>query len=624
MSKEPRVHPKLVRRLVVTAALVVLGRPLPLPCAQANTPHEPTAKKEAPAAGVRLFDTGNPSAESLSAEALSKKAGWIAVPQDRVKHTFKGDAVLLNDRIAVALRHKAGGAEVYGQGAKGMKLRALLRPTESVTKLSSVRITKNKPSEVAVDATFQAPGGKAVTVGYKLKIGQVFVETEPRAGASGLRVEAPCRFAVLPDFFADDIVADATRLPVAKADLPSEHFLLHMLGEGEAIVMSVWNVADRDVRVTLASRGNKRVIESSDIPYGKKGKIWVAILEGPDIWHVRDVAKAEADKIIPLDWRAPYPALWRVDWRRDDKLTGSWEMINQRSDGRFIKHTWFGTSDTLPSNRKRWTTVLGKFQYPCWTDRSGRGHLQPLAKVVRFDGPAIIYPIDRVRQTPFDRFPVVDIVRRTLGVGPCRYILDVNNQRPRYKGRATCSTRDALARIYGKKEQRRRGAEIERILAEMMIFVRYIRWRIESYVTFGHELLDYLAKQKKAHPEMATRIAELETLIRAIDACMDRRRPQIKTPDHVAKMVKEFRRTLLTYDGPDAMEKVKKFTHAWVKVGGGQDELVGECRMAVKWVRQRAGLLMATEPRMAEIAKEVRGRTHKIMRKPVWHEGSRH
>jgi hypothetical protein len=46
--------------------------------------------------------------------------------------------------------------------------------------------------------------------------------------------------------------------------------------------------------------------------------------------------------------------------------------------------------------------------------------------------------------------------------------------------------------------------------------------------------------------------------------------------------------------------------------------------MAVKWVRQRAGLLMATEPRMAEIAKEVRRRTHKIMRKPVWHEGARH
>ena len=42
-------------------------------------------------------------------------------------------------------------------------------------------------------------------------------------------MEAPCRFAVMPDFFADDIVVDATELPVAQADLPSDNFLLHLL-----------------------------------------------------------------------------------------------------------------------------------------------------------------------------------------------------------------------------------------------------------------------------------------------------------------------------------------------------------------------------------------------------------
>jgi len=32
----------------------------------------------------------------------------------------------------------------------------------------------------------------------------------------------------------------------------------------------------------------------------------------------------------------------------------------------------FGTPDWMKANRKRWTTVLGSFQYPCWIDKDGR------------------------------------------------------------------------------------------------------------------------------------------------------------------------------------------------------------------------------------------------------------
>jgi len=582
------------------------------------------AKKKAPRPDVRLFDTTSPSPRALSSKTLSRRNAWVSVPEDTLTHTFKGDTVLLNDRLALVLRHKGSGAELYGRGPLGMKLRAILTPTQKVTRLARVRITSNEPSGATVYATYEAPGGKAVTVSYRLKMGQAFVETGPRIGAMGLRVKAPCRFAVLPDFFADDIVADATGLNAAHADLPSEHFLLHMLGDGEAIVMSVWNIAGRDVRVALSGKGDKRVIESSDIPYGKKGKVWVAVLEGPGAWHEREVTKADAGRIINLAWRAPYPALWRVDWTRDNKLTGSWEMVNQRPDGRFNKHTWFGKTSTLGSSRKKWLTVLGRHQYPCWIDISGRGHLQPFKKIIRFEGPVVIYPIDRVRKTPLDRFGVVDIMRRTLGVGPCEYILDIENQKSRYKGRATCSTRDSLARIYGRKEQKKRKAEIEKILADMMVFIRHIRGRIENYVAFGRELRGYLAAQKKAHPELARYIDELEKLRGAIDKRLAKRRAKIKTPDQAAEMVAEFRRTLLTYEGADALAKVKKFTTAWVEIGGHQDELVAECRMAIKWVRQRAALLMADQPGMSEISKEIRLRTRKILRNPANHEGANH
>ena len=59
-------------------------------------------------------------------------------------------------------------------------------------------------------------------------------------------------------------------------------------------------------------------------------------------------------------------------------------------------------------------------------------------------------------------------------------------------------------------------------------------------------------------------------------------------------------------------------------VGGNQDELVGECRSAVKILRQRAGLAMATNPAAAEIAKEIRDRTQKVLRNATSYEAPRH
>lgn len=587
-------------------------------------PYAEVAFEEVVSAAVRLFDTGASSAP-LSGDPLSRRDGWTELAEDQVGRTLAGDAVIFNNRLALVLRRGERGAELYSVGPKGLKMRALLAPVGGETAgLSSVEVLESNAGVVAVDATFETAGGQDLTVGYELRMGQVFVETEPRGGVGALRIEAPCRFAVLPDFFADDIVVDATELPVSEAELPGENFLLQMLEGRDAIVMSVWDSREQDIRVTLAGGDGGRVIEASEIPYGESGKVWVGVMEGAGVWHSRDVAGQDAGKIIELDWRAPYAAQWRVDWRRSDRLTDSWEMIAERAGGRFTKHGWFGGPGSVPADRRKWTTVLGWFRYPCWLDRDGRGYLQPLRRVLRFEGPALIYPINRVAATPLEAYTVVDIVRSTLGVGPCEYILDVEGQAQQYRGMATCGVRDTLNAIYGSGQQRHERDEIERTLVAVMAFIRHIRGRIEAYVTFGHQMLDYLEEQKNAHPELAAHLAELEVLVRAIDQCVARRKEEIKTPDYAAELVERFRATMLDYEGADALAKCKEFTEAWVEIGGNQDELVGECRWAVKVLRQRAGLAPALEPGMAEVAREVRRRTQEVLRNPAGHEGARH
>ena len=91
---------------------------------------------------------------------------------------------------------------------------------------------------------------------------------------------------------------------------------------------------------------------------------------------------------------------------------------------------------------------------------------------------------------------------------------------------------------------------------------------------------------------MAEPLTQLENLARVIDAKFAARKTAIKTPDDAAKMVEEFQQTVLDYEGADALAKCKRFTDGWVEIGGNQDELAGECRWAVKMIRQQAGLMM--------------------------------
>jgi len=592
------------------------------------------------AAAVRLFDTGAALRGPLSGEALSRRTGWTEVPEDDVAHKFKGDAVFMNGRIACVLRRGAGGAETYSIGSEGATKRAVLAPTgrsdapapssftslPSLPSLSSFSIVANNSGAGVADAAFATADGKTFTLRYALQAGQPFIQTEARGGGvTSLRVEAPCRFAVMPDFFADDIVIDAAELPGAEAELPGDNFLLHLLPDGQAIVVAVAKTSEEDIRVALTGEGQKRMIGGSELRYGKDGKIWVGVLAGPAVWHEQDIALDQAGKVFRMDWRPPFPAQWRVDWRREENLTDSWEMVTEQPDGSFMKHGVFGQSETIAADRRRWTTVLGWFNYPCWVDTSGQGWLEPIKRpALRFQGPAIAYPINRTSATALDAFTVVDIMRNTLGVGPCEYILDVEGQQSERKGRATCSVRDTLNPIYEKKQQKQQRAEIERALEDLMLFVRHIRGRIEGYVAFGHEMLAYLAEQKKAHPELAGRLGELETLAGMIDAKFAARKDKIRTPDHVAETVAEFRKTVLDYEGDDAPAKCKQFTEHWVEIGGNQDELAGECRWAVKMLRQRAGLLMAADPRVAEVAKEIRRRSQIVLRNPANHEGARH
>jgi hypothetical protein len=568
-------------------------------------PQEEKAK-----AGISVWDTGKASPAPLNLDA---RGGWTEVAESA---TFKGDAVLSNGRVTAVFRRESGAVEMG-------RVRFLLG---GATKLVKASLVENGKAAATIEATYKTDKGEA-TAKFRLKRSEVTVEVAPGAGAVKLRVECPSRYVVLPDFFSDDIVIDATKIPPAVAELPSENFLLHLAGKGEAIAMCVFENRDQDVKCTLAGAGDARRFTGSEIDFGKGKKIWVALLEAPQVWHAGEVKAGDSKKESKLDWTMPYLAQWRVDFTRSDDLTDSWDLLLQKeAGGNYTKPSWMGAgAETIGPQRKRWTTVLHSFLYPCWSDPQRSVYLQPLENdALTLRGPVVIYPANRVPETPPDAYTVLDIARNSLGAGPCQYILDLDNQKSSNKGHATCWTRDYLIPIYTNGGQKSQIKEIDENLNEVVTFVKYIRARITRYNDFMKQMRESLAAQLKAHPELKDSIAALDKIGQEAERRYKAREEKMKTPELVVKWTDDFRKQGMSVEGAEGLSKCKAYMDAMVEVGDNQDQLAGELRWVVRAVRQKAGLLVAADPRMAPIAAEIRAKTQEILRNPAGHEGARH
>jgi hypothetical protein len=620
-------------------------------------------------AGLFGWDTGTAAAQPLSPETIEQKSGWKPVTSSEAARDLKGDAVISNGRLLAVARKHGQGIELYSIGSAKPILRSSLLLVPGA-KLDRIALAESSRNAVGLEVA-----SKSGTARFRLKKAELMIEVQALSGTMTLRLECPSRFAVVPDFFADDILLDARTVPLDQVELPSENFLLHFTGKQDAIVMGVFENRAQDVRVTLAGKGTERTITGSEIDFGKKGnKIWVAVLEGAGIWHSIDVGARDIKKILPLEWTMPFVAQWRVDFTRQDGLTDTWDLLLPDPKGQgFIKPSWLAqdgqisaptrtatgevdrhtyqpggpASDRLGPDRKRWTTVLGFIQYPCWTDGAGKGFLQPLQnKQLTFDGPVLIYPINRLAQTPVQSYTAVDVVRSSLGIGPCQHLLDVEGQKQEHVGRATCHVRALLNEIYRSGQQKALRKEIENYLSDALDFVSHIRRRVLAYVAFGKDLRNYLAEQRALHPELGKEVEGLEALARAIDERVEprmkailenpmlqevaakvvQRQEEPTPPALAAQLNRDFiAKGLLDYDAADWEAKLKKeYTDPLTLIGGQQDEMVGECRWVVKALRQKAGILMASDPKLAPLAAEIRTRTQKMLRGGAAYEGARH
>jgi hypothetical protein len=527
-----------------------------------------------------LFDTGSSSPAALSGRSLAAMSNWTLVPEDDLAHRFQGDVILLNDKLTVVLRVHGPGVEIYCPTAAGLKPRAVLVPLPAtgrkITGLASVKTVENNPGAVTLLATFATAGGDHASATLRLTTGRSMIEIRPGSATDRLVVWDRPAYVVVPSFFGNDMVFGPERFQCSRHGLPAENFFLNLVAGGEAMVMCVWKSNRRWADVLLLEKDGRREIGGCEIQCARDEPLWVAFMEGPDIWR-HQTGRLSADEKGPaiLAGRRPFEAKWRVDLLQPGGFAAALDLEGQRQpDDQAVRQIRAMTEGMAPTGI-----------------------------------PSVLtYPIDRTRATPLTAFCPTDVLRDTLGVGPCQYILQTEGLASETNP-TPANVMDWVEKQFERGKTQEAAQQIRSLLGQMTQHVALAQKKIRRYRQFGHEilLLCTAAGEDKAPPgnpdSLGFTAAEVET-------CGDLMPSRFQ--DAAAG---EVSREIIALIGKEnSLAECHKLAERVREIGAAQDKALSDCRMAVRWLRQKARRSLVADAGRAELAREVFARAERMLK----------
>ncbi len=516
-----------------------------------------------------LFDTRTLSDGPLAPNVLANRSGWVRIPEDNTAHKFLGDAVFLNNRIAVVLRRKSSAAEVYAWADTGPKQRVLLVPLAAggrpASAPASARILENSAGEVVLETTCKTDKGAPLWIRYRLTTGEMTLDVLPGGGVRTLRVGGRIRYVVVPDYFADDMVYRADKLPAPVIGLPTENFFLSLIEGGDALVMCVWKSKRQNARVVRLHGPQGRVVCEIECRRGKS--IWVAVLEHPGIWHSRAFKARDRGRQVVLAWHPPFPARWRASVSQPD-----------------------GTAASRPL-------------------RTEGGRALVRVPDARPPGLAVVYPLERSGETPLSVFCPTDVIRTTLGVGPCQYILDLEGL-DADADRTPAQVTLWIERLFERKRAGRDKKQIQERLRQMVAHFREVKKRLADYMAFGAMVAALCNRALADDPKRPGLARDLRDLIEATKG-------MAKPPRAYAVSLKDVEAAAATMAAlvgqADALPRCRDLGGSLRKMERDQDATLARLRMTVRRMRQLCLTAEATSPRDAELAKAIRAHTEQLL-----------
>lgn len=468
---------------------------------------------------------------------------------------------------------------------------------------------------------------------------RAFVEISPTRKT--LRIRAPGRFAVIPDFIfgGEDTVYAPRDCRWKRLHVPHDSVLLYFLEGQDQILVIAWPKGRQGV--SLLTTGEEESRRFSAIEFAPDGKkLYFGFLEGKGIWRHEDLKGKPVRQPLALSWKPPFRARWMADIVREvegDVFAGSFArswIKSRKSTGQWAP-TWSG-------------------RLAFWGDESKQLNLYLNAsKKMKARGTyryALFYPLDREKHTPPTAFTVTDMVREMLGDAHLEALLDRGRFRRRHSGRnrnvpASC---DISSRLKSVTRRKKSDSIQQNAIAKAQSLVEYhdvCHERIQEYLTWAKELTAFCERVSKESPALKPLVertkAQAETLVQDWARCQEGfARSAQKYGNRQAKSGRDPRG--ISYDwarggktslGPEAWrkttEKLVKILEEWpanvnalmralrpemVIPGSIQDGMMGRSWMRVKWIMQQTTLAGGGSAEALAFTMDVRKRCDRILR----------
>lgn len=566
---------------------------------------------------VVIWDTASPANETVSIE---NRAGWKAVPADLFtleadpvkafsdpgyygrEYTFTGDAVLENDRLVVVFRSEQGLVTLYSKADPGERI-VTLAPLPAQGQPASIRrcsVLQNAGYEAAIEAFFSAEASVVFSLDRAGIVG-----ITPRGDAKGIRLQSPIDYGVAPDFIGDDLILSPVRYPATDTlFVPAENLFLGLLqGEGRMLVLT-WPTGRQQMRLGLgdAEPGARRI---QSIEFDADGQsLYLALLEGPGIWHREPLTSSYLEKDVAIPWKRPFPAKWVT-----------------QLDEAGVK-TRFAFRE---ARRQIWRGVPGMYVYPVWFD--GDTTFYRLTKKIPPRGESIIYFLEG-RETPASIQTPVDLLKATLGRPACETILDLPGRKLRTHHRragegirraCTCGCTEAIEAVFRAGQEIEKKEYVEGAVEDMVYFVTQHMERIDEYRTFADRLAKLLREKAAAAPDLKPYLDNLEQIALKIPQGYEVQKENIKTlafTDELASKTLALIRRKDAKNLPTCLDLGKQ----WRAMGGAQDGLLAEYHMIARRLFQEAGYGCLDRPAALPVATEIRALCRQCLRNPDGYE----
>jgi len=532
-----------------------------------------------------ILDTGSPSSLPLSPETIKQKSNWIMVPEDVLDYAFKGDAVILNDQLVLVLRQQSLVCEIYTLTEGILKPQAKVfpytKPGIPSRQKSSLRVTECNLGAGTVRIQYSVMG-KSVEVDYRLTTGQPHVQVVSVEGMQSLRIQSATDFLVIPDFFGDDVVYSPNSVHTDTIGLPAENFYVHLSDQGNVIMTCVSEEVRRPIRGVFVGEKSERRIVGSEIDCAEGKSVWLAFSELTDIWFTVALSPIDTPAEVKLDWTPPYSAKWRG---------------NFVSQGNEIAH-----SSTFMELHNPVVSAFGLRENACWfQDSTPMVQLPILGE--SSDVPLVVYPIDRTEATPLNRFVLVDIMRGTLGMGPCQYILDLEGLDAQSTPTPALVS-EWVESLFKRKRAAKSVSKIRERCDDMLVHVAHSEARIEDYKKQAVHLEELIADSEFKGSGLESEITRLfGNLYKSIDALAPKRRTQ----DDVGTLVASIFELIEKEEWESSMKTIVDDLHG---IGHAQDRTLAKCRMAFRLIEQR----LKSEPEINESTTTIMQYIEQIMK----------